>query len=65
MFGEMTLLGDSTYRRKLGALCALLCGACVLLGTVLVLLEPAPENVTATAGALAMSLLGAWFARRR
>ena len=64
MFDEMVLLGDSAYMRRLGALCALLCGACVLLGVVLVLLEPAPANLAATAGALAMTLLGTWFARR-
>ena len=60
-----SLLGrDASYLRRLGLLCALLCGACVLLGIVLMMLQPCASSVVATAGALVMTLAGMGLARR-
>lgn len=61
---ESLLERDASYLRRLGLLCALLCGACVLLGIVLMMLQPCASNMVATAVALVMTLAGLRLARR-
>ena len=55
---------EASYLRRLGALCAVLCGACVLLGVVLVAAQPCVTNLAAVVCALVMALAGALLARR-
>lgn len=61
---ESLLERDASYLCRLGLLCALLCGACVLLGIVLMMLQPCASNMVATAVALVMTLAGLRLARR-
>ena len=61
---ENVLGPEASYLRRLGALCALLCGACAVLGMVLVAVRPSVDHLVATACALAMALLGMVLARR-
>ena len=55
---ENVLGPEASYLRRLGALCALLCGACAALGMVLVAVRPSVDHLVATVCALAMALLG-------
>lgn len=55
---ENVLGQEASYLRRLGALCALLCGACAVLGMVLVAVRPSVDHLVATVCALAMALLG-------
>lgn len=55
--------GDTNLRR-LGALGALLCGACAVLGVVLLALEPTAANLVALLLALALAASGCAIARR-
>ncbi|WP_072369534.1 hypothetical protein [Thermophilibacter mediterraneus] len=55
--------GDTSLRR-LGALGALLCGACAVLGVVLLALEPTAANLVALLLALALAASGCAIARR-
>lgn len=61
---ENVLGPESTYLRRLGALSALLCGPCALLGVALAVVQPCAANVGATACAAAVALAGAWLSRR-
>ena len=61
---EDVLGPEASYLRRLGVLCAALCGACSLLGVVLLVLQPCAANCVATACALVMALVGAELARR-
>ena len=61
---ENVLGPEASYLRRLGALCALLCGACAVLGLVLVAVRPSVDHLVATVCALAMALAGMVLARR-
>ena len=61
---EKILGGNASYLRRLGALSAIACGLCVVLGTALVVVEPTGENAVATAFAAVIALLGAGMASR-
>ena len=61
---ENVLGPEATYLRRLGALSALLCGPCALLGVVRAVVQPCAANVGATACAAAVALAGAWLSRR-
>ena len=61
---EDVLGPDASYLRRLGVLCAVLCGTCALLGVALMVLEPCAANCAATACALVMSVAGVELARR-
>lgn len=61
---ENVLGPEASYLRRLGALCALLCGVCAVLGLVLVVVRPSVDHLVAAVGALAMALLGVVLARR-
>lgn len=61
---ENILGSEASYLRRLGALCALLCGACAVLGLALVAVRPSVDHLVAAVGALAMALAGAALARR-
>ena len=55
---------EASYLRRLGALSALLCGACALIGVVLAIAQPCASNLAATALAALIALAGALVARR-
>lgn len=61
---ENVLGPEASYLQRLGALCALLCGVCAVLGLVLVAVRPSVDHLLATVWALAMALVGAALARR-
>lgn len=64
MSDELFLMGDSSYLRRLGTLCSVLCGVGALLGVVLIALDPGADSLAATLISLAMALLGAALSRR-
>ena len=64
MSDELFLMGDPSYLRRLGALCAVLCGVGALLGVALIVLDPGADNLAATIVSLAMALLGVALSRR-
>ena len=55
---ENVLGPEASYLRRLGALCALLCGVCAARGLALVAGRPSGDQLVATVCALAMALLG-------
>lgn len=64
MLGERVLGSQASYLGRLGALSALLCGACTLPAAALLALEPALGNVLALATCLVVAVAGACVARR-
>ncbi len=63
MLGEKIVGAEASYLRRLGALSGLLCGACALLGLVLVALQPTVENLGALLACAAVSGAGVALAR--
>ena len=61
---ERVIGSEASYLRRLGALSALLCGACALIGVVLAIAQPCASNLAATALAAPIALAGALVARR-
>lgn len=61
---ERVIGSEASYLRRLGALSALLCGACALIGVVLAIAQPCASNFVATALAALVALAGALVARR-
>ena len=61
---ENVLGPEASYLRRLGMLCALLCGAATLLGAVLLALQPCPANLAAAALSFVLACAGAALARR-
>ena len=61
---ERVIGSEASYLRRLGALSALLCGACALIGVVLAVAQPCASNLAATALAALIALAGALVARR-
>ena len=61
---ERVIGSEASYLRRLGALSALLCGACALIGVVLAIAQPCASNLAATALAALIALCGAWLVRR-
>lgn len=61
---ESILGPEASYLRRLGALCALFCGACAVLGVALVVAQPGAGNLVATVCALVVALAGAALALR-
>lgn len=61
---EDVLGPEASYLRRFGVLCAVLCGACALLGVALMVLQPCAANCAATACALVISVAGVELARR-
>ena len=61
---EAATLGLTCIWFALGALGALLCGACAVLGVVLLALEPTAANLVALLLALALAASGCAIARR-
>lgn len=61
---EKILGGNASYLRRLGALSAIACGLCAVLGAALVVMEPTGQNAAATAFAAVIALLGAGMASR-
>lgn len=61
---ENVLGPEVSYLRRLGLLCAALCGSAALLGAVLLVLQPCPANLAAAVLALAIACAGAVVARR-
>ncbi len=59
MLAERVLGSDASYLRRLGALSCLLCGAVALLGMVLVVLRPAPDNLLALLACVCLAASGA------
>lgn len=64
MLGEKILGQDASYLRRLGALCATLCGAAALLGAVPLALAPDAAVVAAVVLSAALAACGALLARR-
>ncbi|MDM8271529.1 hypothetical protein [Thermophilibacter provencensis] len=64
MSDELILMGEPSYLRRLGTLCSVLCGVSVLLGVVLIMLDPGVESLVATLVALVMTVLGLALSRR-
>lgn len=61
---ERVIGPEASYLRRLGALSALLCGTCALLGAALAVVQPCASNLAATAISALIALAGAWLARR-
>ena len=61
---ERVIGSEASDLRRLGALSALLCGACALIGVVLAIAQPCASNLAATALAALIALAGALVARR-
>ena len=61
---ERVIGPEASYLRRLGALSALLCGACALVGAALAVAQPCAPNFVATALAALITLAGAWMASR-
>lgn len=61
---ERVIGPEASYLRRLGALSALLCGACALVGATLAVAQPCASNLAATALAALIALAGALVARR-
>lgn len=64
MLGEKTLGQDASYLRRLGVLCALLCGAAAIVGAVAYWAAPSADIAWATALAMAIAACGVLLARR-
>lgn len=64
MLGEKILGQDASYLRRLGAQCALLCGAAAVFGTVAYWAAPSADTAWATALAMAVAACGVLLVRR-
>ena len=64
MPGTYSPLGEASYLRRLGALCATLCGGCIVVSLPLVVLAPATDVVPALLMGAVMFGAGVLLARR-
>lgn len=55
---------DAPYLARLGALCALLCGAAAVLGAALLVIRPTADNLVSFLLAAAIALSGLLLSRR-
>ena len=60
---ESVLGPEASCLRRLGLLCAMLCGACTVLGILLLALQPQVANLVALVVAAVMAAVGAATAR--
>lgn len=60
---ESVLGPEASCLRRLGLLCAMLCGACTVLGILLLALQPQVSNLVATVVAAGMAGAGIVAAR--